>query len=194
MKVKHRELIVLFLLCVALPLWALAANRQNSAPKSPRLTIRCKTESLRPEPRWKETDTRIITTMETADKGVKAQIEAQKYYSNAGGHTYRWYYNSRIEGIYQNRKQVFYSSTESNKWGCWFASSNSVDWNKHEFRQRFALHKLPEKVTSLTYIIEVVAFKSTYVAGEAVGQKKISQMRGWKNFVGYGSRSIPLTR
>ena len=193
MKVKRREFAVLLLPCVALPLWALAAGHQNSAPK-PSLIVRCKAESLRPEPSWKETDTRVTTAMQTADKGVKAQIEAQKYYSNAGGHTYRWYYNSRIEGIYQGRKQIFYSSTESNKWGCWFASSNGVDWNKHELRERFALRKLPAKATGLTYIIEAIAFKSTYVAGEEVGQKKISQMRRWKNFIGYGSHSIPLTR
>lgn len=191
MRVKRRELVLLFLPCFALLLWASMVGRTRPQSKS-FLTVNCNVEALRPEPTWEETDTRVRTAMKTADEGVAAQLQAYQHYFTSSGHTYRWYYNSRIEGLYRGRKQIFYSSTEFNNWKCWCASSNSINWNKHELRERFSLRRLPAGVTNLTYRVEIVAFKSTWTAGEAVGQKQIQQMRQWKNAVGYASQTVPL--
>ena len=192
MKIKRRELVWLLLPCVALFLWATIIARQSAPNLS--LLVRCQEEALSPEPSWKDSDTRVTTNMQTPDGGIAARFQAYKYTFLSGGQTYRWYYNSRIEGIYQGRKQVFYSSTEINKWRCWQASSNSIGWDTHELRERFALAKIPASTTQLNYVIETVAFKSSYVSGEAVGQKRLGQMRHWKNFAGYGVHSVPLER
>lgn len=176
--------------CLVLPLSAFLAGWAQPTTKSP-LTIRYKSEALKPEPTWEETDTRVTTALELVDKNGEARL---RHYSNKGGYTYRWYYNSRIEGSYKGKKQIFYSSTEANDWRCWFASSNGIDWNKHELRERFALRKLPAKATHLSYIVEAVAVKSGYSGGEAVGQKQIGQMRHGKNCAGYNSYSIGLKR
>ena len=176
MKVKRREIIILMVPCLA---WVFGVARSQPRPA---LSVTCRAETLVSEPSWKETDTRITTKMGFAD-GEKP--------SNT---TLRWYYNSRIEGFIKGRKQIFYSSVESDDWKCWFASSNSVAPRNHELRERFALKKIPTNTKNLTYTVEVVAFKSTYVSGEPVERKRIAKMRRWKNFAGYGSHSITLKR